>query len=116
MKPLGWIAAFVAGVSSAFCQSASSSAEQKVKALAIVAPPPHYPVDSQGRHPIGRGVVLMHIDTRTGWVISAKMQQSTGNKLLDAAAIAAFSHWRFRPGTVAYVHSAITFTHSPQIK
>jgi TonB family protein len=112
MKPLIWIVAFLTPGYLAFPQtpgSPSSSAEKKVKALAIVAPPPRYPVDTHGRHPIGHGVVLMHVDRKTGWVISAKMQQSTGNKLLDDAAIAAFSQWRFRPGSAAYIHSPITF-------
>jgi TonB family protein len=111
MKLLMWFIAFLGATSFAFPQTTppSSLTEKKVKALANVAPPPQYPVDPQGRHPRGQGVVLMHVDTKTGWVISAKMQQSTGNKLLDDAAIAAFSHWRFRPGSAAYIHSPITF-------
>jgi len=117
MKPLTWIVGLLAAASSAFPQPAgspASSEERKVKALAIVAPPPRYPVDAHGRHPQGHGVVLMHVDKKTGWVISAKMQQSTGNKLLDDAAIAAFSHWRFRPGSAAYIHSPITFVDRTQ--
>jgi TonB family protein len=117
MKPLIWIVTFLAATSLAFSQptgSPSSSTERKVKALAIVAPPPRYPVDAQGRHPTGHGVVLMHVDRKTGWVLSAKMQQSTGNKLLDDTAIAAFSQWRFRPGSAAYIHSPITFVDHTQ--
>jgi TonB family protein len=87
----------------------AAMAKEKGKALAIVAPPPRYPVDSQGRHPKGRGIVVMEVDTKTGWVISAKMQKSTGNRLLDDAAIEAFSRWRFKSGTARYVYSPITF-------
>jgi len=119
MKALICVVVFLAAASSALPQptgSPPSSQERKVKALAIVAPPPRYPVDAQGRHPQGYGVVLMHVDGKTGWVISAKMQQSTGNKLLDDAAIAAFSHWRFRPGSAAYIHSPITFVDRRQPK
>src|SRR5437660_10688908 len=54
---------------------------------------------------------LVDVDPKTGWVTSARMEKSTGSKLLDDAAIAAFSRWRFRPGTVRQVHSPITFTH-----
>jgi TonB family protein len=85
---------------------------RKGKALAIYAPPPRYPKDAEGRHPTGSGIVVMEIDQETGWVKSAKMEKSTGNKLLDDAAIQAFSHWRFKPGTVRRVHSPITFTRS----
>jgi TonB family protein len=117
VKPLVWIITFVGAASFAFAQtsgSPSSSTERKIKALAIHAPPPRYPIDAQGRHPQGYGVVLMRVDRKTGWVISAKMQQSTGNKLLDDAAIAAFSHWRFKPGGAAYIHSPITFVDRTQ--
>jgi TonB family protein len=82
----------------------------KAKALALYAPRPKYPTDAQGRRPTGSGIVVMEIDEKTGWVKSAKMEKSTGNKLLDDAALQAFSHWRFRPGTVRRVHSPITFT------
>jgi TonB family protein len=82
----------------------------KAKALAIYAPAPNYPKDAEGRHPEGKGIVVMEIDQQTGWVKSAKMEKSTGNKLLDDAALQAFSHWRFKPGTVRQVHSPITFT------
>ena len=119
MKPLMCIVGFVAAASSAFAQPAASppaSGYRKAKALALYAPPPRYPVDAQGRHPQGYGVVLMHVDRKTGRVISARMRQSTGNKLLDDAAIAAFSHWRFRPGSAAYIHSPITFVDRTQPK
>src|SRR6267378_2547056 len=117
MKLLLLIIAFLMAMFCASAQTSSSTAviaNEKGKALAIVAPPPRYPVDSRGRHPTGRGIVLMEVDRKTGWVISAKMQKSTGNKLLDDAAIQAFSHWRFKPGTVRYVHSPITFTDQGQ--
>jgi TonB family protein len=82
----------------------------KAKAAAIYAPPPTYPKDAEGKHPEGRGVVLMEIDQKTGWVKSARMEKSTGNRLLDDAALQAFSRWRFKPGTAQRVHSRVTFT------
>jgi TonB family protein len=113
MKPLLFIIAFLMAISLVSAQTIASSpavmAKPKGKALAIVAPPPRYPVDVQGRRPKGRGIVVMEVDTKTGWVISAKMQTSTGNKLLDDAAIQAFSRWRFKLGTARYVHSPIAF-------
>jgi len=83
---------------------------RKFKALALYAPRPAYPKDAQGRRPTGSGIVVMEIDKKTGLVKSAKMEKSTGNKLLDDAALQAFSQWRFKPGPVWRVHSPITFT------
>jgi TonB family protein len=113
MKPLFFIIAFVMAISLASAQTTLSSAatagKRKAKAVAIFAPRPRYPVDAQGRRPTGRGIVVMEINRETGWVISTKMEKSTGNKLLDHATIEAFSRWRFKPGTVRYVRSPITF-------
>jgi TonB family protein len=81
----------------------------KGKALAIFAPAPRYPPDAQGRRPSGRGVVVVEVDKTTGWVTSAKMEKSTGYKILDAAALEAFSRWRFMPGTNHKVRLPITF-------
>jgi TonB family protein len=83
---------------------------QQAKAFAIYAPRPNYPKDPQGRHPTGSGIMLMEVDKKTGLVKSARMEKSAGNKLLDDAALQAFSQWRFKPGPVWRVHSPITFT------
>ena len=116
VKPLFVFGIFLSGISFASAQvTASSPAPQanwKGKALALYAPRPKYPKDAEGRHPTGRGIVVMEVDQKTGWVRSAKMEKSTGNKLLDDAALQAFSHWRFRSGTARRVHSPITFTMS----
>jgi len=97
-------------------EATPSSSDQKRnsggKALVLYAPQPKYPKDSAGRHPTGSGIVVMEIDQKTGWVKAAKMEKSTGSKLLDDAALEAYSHWRFRPGTNRHVHCPITFTMS----
>jgi len=70
----------------------------KSEALAIFAPPPRYPKigGPLGQRPEGSGVVMVEVDETTGQVTSAKMEKSTGYKILDDAALEAFSRWRFR--------------------
>ena len=82
---------------------------RQAKALAIYAPRPKYPKDAQGRLPTGSGIVLMEVDKKTGLVKSTRMEKNTGNKLLDDAALQAFSQWRFKPGSVSRIRCPITF-------
>ena len=62
----------------------------------------------------GKGVVLVTIDPKTGAVTGVRMLQSTGNKLLDGAALEAYSKWRFKPGSVSQVKMPIEFTNRPR--
>ena len=105
---------FLSGISSALAQVMPSSPVPQVKSkeFALYAPPPKYPADALRSHAEGSGIVVMEIDEKTGWVKSAKMEKSTGNKLLDDAALQAFSHWRFKPGTIRRLRTPITFTYT----
>jgi TonB family protein len=80
------------------------------KALAIFAPRPRYPYEARDKHLAGSGVVLVNVDSPTGYVTSARMLKSTGHQILDEAALEAFRQWRFRPGTVAKVRIPIHYT------
>jgi len=106
--------AFLLEISFTSAQTTPSSLRRmqnwELKALAIYAPPPKYPKDAEGKHPEGKGTLVMEVDQQTGWVKSAKVEKSTGNKLLDDAAVQAFSHWRFKSGTVREVHCPVKFT------
>ena len=62
----------------------------------------------------GKGVVLVTIDKETGKVTGARMLESTGNQLLDGAALQAYSQWRFKPGTVTQLRMPIEFKNRPQ--
>jgi hypothetical protein len=42
------------------------------------------------------------------------MLQSTGNKLLDGAALEAYLKWRFKPGSVPQVKMPIEFAGRPR--
>ena len=79
------------------------------KAAAISAPLPVYPYQAKHVHITGSGVCIMTVDTASGKVTDATMEQSTGNAILDKTATNAFQHWRFKPGTVAKVRVPITY-------
>jgi TonB family protein len=82
------------------------------KDLVLRAARPDYPKDAQGYYPKGRGIVLMEVDKESGLVKSARMEKSTGNKVLDAAALQACNQWRFKPGRVSTAHWPVTFWHN----
>jgi TonB family protein len=114
MQLLFVLGIFLSGISFALAQAIPSSPapQLKWKAFALYAPPPKYPTDALRSHAEGSGIVVMEINEKTGWVKSAKMEKSTGNKALDDAALQAFSHWRFKPGTIRRLRTPITFTYT----
>jgi TonB family protein len=57
-----------------------------------------------------RGIVLVNVDSKTGRVTSARMLQSTGVQVVDAALLEQFRKWRFRPGTPPKVRIPVTFS------
>jgi TonB family protein len=62
----------------------------------------------------GRGIVFIRIDPKTGIVTGTQILQRTGSKLLDRAALKAYSKWRFRPGSVPQVKMPIEFASRPR--
>ena len=68
---------------------------------AIYSPQPVYRPEWAKQGLTGKGVVLVTIDKETGKISGARMLTSTGNKLLDGAALEAYSQWRFQPDTVS---------------
>jgi TonB family protein len=50
----------------------------------------------------------MTVDTASGKVTDATMEQSTGDAILDKAATNAFRQWRFKLGTVPKLRVPIT--------
>ena len=82
------------------------------KDVVLRAARPKYPKDTQGYYPKGNGIVIMEVDSKSGLVKSARMERSTGNKVLDDAALQTFSQWRFRPGTLSRIRIPVTFWHN----
>lgn len=80
------------------------------KAFALSAPCPEYPYEARRQKITGDGIALLTIDQKSGDVIHITMSKSTGNPLLDDAALAGLRRWRFKPGTVTTVTCPITFT------
>jgi TonB family protein len=101
-------------VSSLHAQTGSPAVAQQPPPKAIYTPKPVYRPEWAKQGLTGKGVVLVTIDQQTGNVTGARMLQSTGNKLLDGAALETYSQWRFQPGTGSQVKIPIEFANRPR--
>jgi TonB family protein len=101
-------------VTSLVCAQAPASSpapvKRKAKAGAIFAPRPDYPLEARQKHLTGHGVLILHIDRETGTVTSIDIEKSIGYKILDDAAVRAFSRWHFKPGKFTKVRVPIRYT------
>jgi TonB family protein len=88
---------------------ASATSMSAAKAVAVKTPMPGYPYQVMRAHITGSGVCVMTVDTASGNVTSAVMEQSTGNEILDKVTTDAFRKWRFKPGTVSQVRVPISY-------
>src|SRR4051794_28385275 len=90
------------------CSSASgggatvSSPRPDVTRLAIHTPQPDYPSEALAHRISGSGVFLLRVHIPSGRVTQVLVGASTGNRVLDAAAVKVFLQWRFKPGAVPY--------------
>ncbi len=82
--------ATLVSISSVYAQSATP-ADIAPPLKAIYTPKPVYRPEWARQGLTGKGVVLVTIDKETGKVTGARMLKSTGNKLLDGAALEAYS-------------------------
>ena len=67
-----------------------------IKASAISAPQPDYPLAARQNRIQGSGIFRLVL-TKDGRVDLMQVIKSTGNKLLDDAALKALTKWRFKP-------------------
>jgi TonB family protein len=88
---------------------ASTMSLLAAKAVAISTRMPQYPYEAKRAHITGSGVCVMTVDSTSGNVTDAVMEQSTGNGILDRATTDAFRKWRFKPGTVSQVRVPISY-------
>jgi TonB family protein len=71
---------------------------------------PEYPREARAQGLTGKGVAVVKVDPTTGYVTSAWMQKSTGQEVLDNAALRAFRRWRFKPRSITTLEIPIQFT------
>jgi TonB family protein len=102
------LAAIVAAIGSTLLLSHPAFAD-RVKGLATHVKFPVIPPEARGRHLSGSGVILVYIRP-DGSVERAEVAQSSGHKILDDAALAAFSQWQFIPGRLKKVKIPFTFS------
>ena len=80
------------------------------KAFATFTPLPKYPARKRSDSVTGVGVCMVSVDTASGRVTAASIEQSTGDSTLDESAVNAFRKWRFKPGTVSRVRIPVEFS------
>src|SRR4026207_1907249 len=102
-------------VSLSWVEGQPSTPAQNVRLpQAIYSPQPIYRAEWVNQSLASKGIVLVKIDPKTGVVTGTGMLQSTGSKLLDRAALKAYSKWRFKPGSVPQVKMPIEFPVRPR--
>ena len=86
--------------SSGIAASSASTLPPDVSKLAVHTPQPEYPVAARQRHVTGSGFFVLYVDRASGRVAQVEVKRSTGDQILDAAAVHALRQWRFRSGGV----------------
>ena len=75
----------------------------------VSGPAPDYPMRERAMHHVGRCIVRLTLDLKTGHVIKTSLLKSCGHPVLDRCALVAFSHWTWRPGRWKEVDLPTTF-------
>jgi TonB family protein len=78
-------------------------------AIALYTPAPDYPLAARSHHISGSGIAVVTIDAKSGTVVNARMNPSTGHLELDGAALGAFKRWRFKPGVGGEFKIPVTY-------
>jgi TonB family protein len=74
----------------------------------LYAPHFEYPSAARKEHLEGSGLFEIHINP-DGSVAAVRILETTGYDILDAAAIAGFRQWRFRPHTIPIVRMPVQY-------
>ena len=74
---------------------------------------PAYPAEAQAQHLTGSGLFVLHLNPKNGRVQLVQIEKSTGHKILDEAAAAAFTNLQFKNHAVSRVRIPVTFEIPP---
>lgn len=74
--------------------------------------PPEYPREAQRSRITGSGLYEFRI-AQSGKTLGVSVVHSSGNRLLDQAALDAFVTWRFKPGLFHRVRVPVIWTMTP---
>lgn len=94
------------------CGAASAGAQEAATPAVRVAPvlgsvvPAKYPPGAKEAGEEGMVKLRVRVDDK-GWTTDVKVLESSGFPRLDEAAQQAVSHWRYRPGTIDGVATAM---------
>ena len=95
---------------SAFGVDANVTVPTEARALMLTMPRPKYPYEARARQITGRGICELLMDNKSGVVTRVVVVQSTGSKVLDEAAVSAFSQRRARPSKISRIRLPFIFT------
>ena len=100
----------VATALSAFGADADATVPPQMRDVMLHMPRPIYPFEARARRITGSGVCELVINPATGVVTRVVVVHSSRSKLLDKAAVKAYSQWRARPGKISRIRVPFTFT------
>ena len=92
----------------------SEMSEGELKRNTVSSKRPEFPIEARRAGLSGAGIFALNIDRKTGAVTSVDIETSTGSKVLDSYATAAFNTWRFKPGAFLRVRMPSAFNMRPQ--
>jgi TonB family protein len=86
----------------------SSLSDEELLRYALASPAAGYPEEAQLKKLTGSGLYELRINP-SGATSSVAVVKSSGSRVLDAAATAAFRKWRFKPGLLQVVRIPVSW-------
>jgi TonB family protein len=86
----------------------SSLTPTELKASVVSGTWPEYPLRARMSKFRGEGVYEIHVD-KSGMAIRVVIIKSSGQRILDQAAVDAFMGWRLKPGTFLRIQLPVTW-------
>jgi TonB family protein len=87
----------------------SSLTDEELMRYALSSPGPGYPEEAQQSKIAGSGLYELRIN-KTGKVTEVAIAKSSGSRVLDQAARAAFMKWRFKPAIFVRIRMPVTWS------